>query len=255
MILFHILAKNKESILEYWLKQNLTRMNYPKQKVILYFRTNNNTDKTKSILQTWIAKQTEWHKIIFEGDDVPEKVEQFGVHEWNTLRVKVLATLRQEGIQKAIDLKVDYYFVCDVDNFLIPDTLGSLVKLNVPLVAPLLRYAVCEEDNRECYSNFHHPVDEKGYFVQSVQYKDIVLQKYTGLHQVELVHCTYLIRKDMFDKIHYQDGSLDYEYVIFGRAMRYYHIPQLLDNRQIYGCLTLTENKKACKDFMKHLMA
>lgn len=198
----------------------------------MFFRTNNNTDNTKIILQEWIEKQTEWNKIILEDEDVPEKVQ-----EWNSVRFKVLAKLRQEGIQKAIDL--------NVDNFLIPDTLDTLVNLNVPL----LRYANCEEDNYYNYSNFHHPVSNNGYFVKSSIYYDILNQKYCGLHQVELVHCTYLIRKDIFDKVYYQDGTADYEYVIFGRCMRKHNIPQLIDNRRIYGCLTLTDNNKAWKNY------
>ena len=56
LILFHILVKNKEPILEYWLQQNLEKTNYPKENIILFIRTNNNTDSSKEILLKWTEK-------------------------------------------------------------------------------------------------------------------------------------------------------------------------------------------------------
>lgn len=70
---------------------------------------------------------------------------------------------------------------------------------------------------------------------------------------VDLVHCTYLIKKNILDKISYNDGTKDYEYVIFSRNVRKEDIPQILDTRQIYGCITLTENLNNCKKFMENL--
>jgi hypothetical protein len=254
IVLFHILAKDKEKILDYWLEQNLDKINYPKERIILFFRTNNNNDNTRDIINEWIEKQKKnnvnWREIIFDDTDVPEKVEEFGVHEWNTLRFSVLARLRQEGITKSKTLNVDFYFVCDVDNFLLPETLTTLVATNVYIIAPLLKNSDIKNSN---YSNFHHPVTKNGYFMQSDIYYEILSRKNPSLHNVDLVHCTYLIRKDIFDKISYSDDTKDYEYVIFSRNLRLQNIQHLLDTRKIYGCLTLNEDVETCKKFMINL--
>ena len=70
---------------------------------------------------------------------------------------------------------------------------------------------------------------------------------------MDVVHCTYLIRREVLDKILYQDGTEDYEYVIFSRNLRNLGIQQYLDNRKIYGYLTLRENVDACKEWMAKL--
>ena len=261
-ILFHILAKQKEQVLDYWLEQNLDKINYPKDKIILYFRTNNNTDNTLNIITKWISNQQEntWNNIILDSTDVPEKVEAFGIHEWNKIRFSVLGRLRQEGINKAILLNTDFYFVCDVDNFLIPDTLSILVntiieKPDINIIAPILK---CVDNNKDFkyansnYSNFHHPVNTHGYFMNSNIYYEILNRTNKSLHNVDLVHCTYLINKNILNMISYSDNTNDYEYVIFSRNLRKNNIQQILDTRYIYGCLTLTENLNNCKQFMEN---
>jgi len=263
-ILFHVLVKDKAKVLDYWLEQNLDKMDYPKDNIILYIRTNNNTDNSKEILENWIKKQkidnVNWKEIIYDDLDINKNIEQFGVHEWNEERFEVISKLRQEGISKAIQLDTDFYFVCDVDNFLIPETLTKLVELNLPVVSPLLRYAFVQNEVKENvyannnYSNFHHPVDKNGYYISSPEYYKILNREYPGIHMVDLVHCTYLIKKDVLNKISYFDGSKCHEYVIIARNLRLNKIPQYLDNRIIYGYLTLTENSNACKEYMKNLL-
>ena len=49
-VLIHILAKDKAAMLPAWLEQNLEKIQYPKDRIILYFRTNNNNDDTAKIL-------------------------------------------------------------------------------------------------------------------------------------------------------------------------------------------------------------
>jgi hypothetical protein len=68
-VLFHILAKQKEQVLEYWLEQNLDKINYPKDKIILYFRTNNNTDNTLNIINKWIDKMIQMKTALVVADN------------------------------------------------------------------------------------------------------------------------------------------------------------------------------------------
>jgi hypothetical protein len=246
MLLFHILSKNKGVILEYWLYQNLEKLTF-KDKIVLFIRTNNNTDNTEEILKEWIEKQTEWKDIIFDSTNVPEKVELYGEHEWNHERFDVMSRLRTEGIQKAKELDMDY-FVCDVDNYLLPETIESLLETNMPVVAPFLRHPTC------LYSNFHHPVTDIGYFQESMEYHQILNQNEPGLHTVDLVHCTYLIRKEVFDKINYYDDTNYHEYVIFSKNLRKNNVPQVIDNRKIYGCVSFSGDIEEGKAYMEQLV-
>jgi hypothetical protein len=263
MVLIHILAKDKATMLRPWLEQNLEKIDYPKDRIILYFRTNNNTDDTAKILHQWIEDQQilrdrddddfcyyDWNEIIIEDRDVDTPVQDFGVHEWNPTRFKVLGELREEGIQEAIFWKADFYYTVDVDNFTMPFTLKTLVGYNLPVVAPMLKMA---DPEQPAYSNYHLLANVNGYYLDDMRYYQVLKQEITGLIKCDVVHCTYLIRKDVLPKVTYQDGTEDYEYVIFSRNLRKLGIPQFLDNTRVYGYLSTRENVKACVDNMAEL--
>ena len=57
-----------------------------------------------------------------------------------------------------------------------------------------------------------------------------------------VVHCTYLIRAACLPALSYIDASARHEYVIFSESARKAGVPQYLDNRQVYGYLSLTED-------------
>jgi hypothetical protein len=263
LVLIHILAKDKATMLRPWLEQNLEKIDYPKDRIILYFRTNNNNDDTAKILHTWIEDQFtlrdrddddfcyyDWRDIIIEDRDVQAQVQKYGVHEWTPERFKVLGELREEGIQEAIFWKADFYFTVDVDNFTMPFTLKTLVGYNLPVVAPLLMSA---DPEQPAYANFHNIATPNGYFMDNEPYYQILSRRVQGLIKSDVVHCTYLIRKDVLPKVTYQDGTEDYEYVIFSRNLRKLGIPQYLDNTRVYGYLSTRENVKACVDSMAEL--
>jgi len=268
IVFFHILAKDKAKILPYWLEQNLSKLDYPRDKVRLYFRTNNNNDDTASIIHQWVEDEKllrereypsgdwlyhDWLSIDINDEDVPEQVQQYGVHEWNEERFSVLARLREEGVKEALRYNA-YYFVVDVDNFILPGTLKALIAENKPVMAPLLRYAVAEgEETHAGYANFHHPVTANGYYQDSEEYFALLNGAIRGVWPIDLVHCTYLIHPDILPYVSYHDGTQDYEYVIFSRNLRNAGIEQYLDNRKIYGYLTLWENIDACKYWMEKL--
>ena len=264
-ILIHILAKDKEKILPAWLEQNLDRLEYPRDRVYLYFRTNNNNDNTAKILHEWIEDQKtlgrrddedwihyDWASIEIDDSDIDVPVQNYGVHEWNPTRFKALAALRQEGIDKAMWWGVDYYYTCDVDNFVMPHTLKKLVSYKQPVVAPLIRYALGKEEHKP-YANYHNITSPQGYYQDNPAYYSILNGEVRGLIKCDVVHCTYLIRKDILPKVKYFDGSNDYEYVIFSRRLRELGINQWLDNTELYGYLTLDEDVSACVIWMRKL--
>lgn len=242
-----ILAKDKAHILPMYLDL-LEKQTYPSSKIKLYIRTNNNRDHTAVILDQWVAKvRNRYSEIYFDPSDVAEPVQEFDPHEWNTLRFNVLGRLRQESVNWAKS-RGTHYFVADCDNLIIPETLESLLDTGLPVIGPLLRNG---DDPFSNYSNYHFETDENGYYKNSPLYFDILNQRIRGLIEVDVIHCTYLIRNNVLDFVSYDDGSGRYEYVIFSDTLRKAGIPQYIDNRRIYGKLTFcnTEEELKSKNF------
>lgn len=234
-VLLAILAKQQEPMLPLYLRC-IEALDYPKSAIVIYIRTNNNRDRTRQMLADWVERMRPHYAAIeMDATDVAQPVESYGVHEWNPERFAVLAKIRNISLQKTLAHGCAYYFTADVDNFLRPCTLKELVALSLPIVAPLLRSV----DTHSRYSNYHADIDQNGYFKDCQQYEWILTQALTGIIELPVVHCTYLIRADVIPRLDYHDGSGRHEYVIFSDCARRQHIPQYYDNRQLYGYLTL----------------
>lgn len=264
-----ILAKQKEGVLPLFLR-SLYELNYPKENISLYVRTNNNTDNTKEILESWLANhRAEYRYVSYDSSDIADAVQEYKVHEWNGVRFRALAKIRQASVDACLQGDCDYYFVIDVDNFLFPETLNDLIEANKPIVAPLLRYAVATDEfpdapedqervgSHKCryYSNYHHMVDDYGSILNEPVYYQLLhrVEGYKGIWDVDCVHCTYLIQRKYLDKLTYLEDSDRYEYMVFSESARKAKINQYLDNRKIYGILTLTENARVCEWLFDHL--
>ena len=236
-VLVAILAKQKEGCLPLYLKC-IEQLDYPKDRIALYIRTNNNTDATEEILRTWIERVGHLYAAVeFDASDVEQQVQRFGVHEWNAERFSVLGRIRKTSLNKALTNGCDYYFVADIDNFIRPATLRELVATRLPIVSPLLRSALATAH----YSNYHAEINSDGYFRQCDQYDWILFRHIRGLIEVPVVHCTYLVRADVIQQLDYEDGSGRYEYVVLSDSARRAGVPQYIDNRQIYGYITFQD--------------
>jgi len=262
-----LLVKQKSAVLPLFL-ETLEAYDYPKDNIFLYVRTNNNTDNTEEILEAWIQENANKYRgLIYDKSSVAENVERFGVHEWNGERFRVLGRIRQESLRQCLETDSDYYLVVDIDNFLFPETLGELVKLQLPIVAPLLRYAIALRENADTpedtdklginmgvyYANYHDKVDDYGSILPEDSYYKILDQNVRGLIICDCVHCTYLIKREYIDRLTYLENSDRWEYMVFSASARENNVTQYLDNRTIYGVLTLTENERACRWWMNHL--
>lgn len=233
-----ILAKDKAHVLPMYLDL-IEKQTYPASKIKLYIRTNNNKDHTAVLIEEWIEKVKEkYSEIYYDDRDVEEPVHEYSPHEWNSMRFEVLGRLRQESVYWALK-KGTHYFVVDCDNFIVPETLEMLFHTGLPVVGPLLRNG---DDLDSDYSNYHYITDENGYYEDSTLYYDILYDNIKGLIEVEVIHCTYLIRNEVLDLISYNDGSDRYEYVIFSDVLRKSGIPQYIDNRRKYGKVTFCDS-------------
>lgn len=254
LICVAILAKQKATILPSWL-DSLSQWDYPKDRIALYVRANNSTDNTNAILTDWIsANGDKYHSVKMDLSNLPIDIEKYGVHEWNATRFKALAKIRTESIDYALTINARFYVVVDVDNFLRPHIIRKLVSMNLPVVAPFLKYApaVGEEDHG-MYSNYHNIATDNGYYLDNPMYHAIWHQQVRGHIICDVVHCSYVIRQDVLPYVKYWDNTDDYEYVIFSRSLRKDGIPQYLDNTEVGGYLTLWENVEAVNKAMGEL--
>lgn len=236
-VMIAILAKQKAKPLPLYL-ECIEALDYPKSSIVLYIRTNNNTDATEAILRAWVARVGHLYAAVeFDAADVAEPVQQFSEHEWNAVRFRVLGHIRNMSMRRALDHGCGFYFVADADNFLRRSTLRELVALDLPIVAPLLRSIA----PAVFYSNYHADIDANGYYSGCDQYHWILNRWVRGVVEVPVVHCTYLVRADVIPELTYEDESGRYEYVVFSHSARKAGIPQYFDNRQVFGYITFGE--------------
>ena len=243
-VLLAILARNKAHVLPDYLECILNQT-YPKEKISLYIRTNNNDDDTREILQKWVEKNGKAYRAIeFDDIELIGQKEQLQPHQWTSERFSVLAKIRQISLEKTITHSCDYYFVVDCDNFIAPGTLAHLLDLQRPIVAPLLKAIPKPNDP---YSNFFSAINEWGFYANHPLYNVILNRNQIGCFQVPVVHCTYLIDRRVLPLLSYTDGSGDYEFVVFCRSARKANISQYITNELNFGTLLHPEDNVSLK--------
>lgn len=232
-----ILAKDAGHVLPLHL-DCISKLRYPKDRLYLYVRTNNNNDATATVLRQWLDKVGDAYAgVHFDDSDVTVPVEGYDPHEWNPERVKVLGAIRQASIQWAYE-RNSHYFVSDCDNFFSPDALVASTATGLPIVAPLLT-------SSGAYANYHEAVNEWGYLDQTPLYLSLLGQEVRGLIEVPVVHCTYFVRHEVIPGLSFDDDSNRHEYVIFSDSARKLGVQQYLDNRKIYGHISFATDTAA----------
>lgn len=236
-VVIAILAKDKGHVLSFYLDCILNQT-YPKNKIHLYIRTNDNTDNTIEVLNKFVKQHhKQYASTYFDKRSISDELKKYSQHEWNTIRFKILGKIRQESIDYAIK-KNAHYFVIDCDNFILPHTLEEMVNMkHLNVIAPMLVTTTA-------YSNFHYDIDNNGYLKEHEMYLKLLNKEIKGVAEVKVIHCTYFINNSILNKIYYDDNTFRYEYVIFSDCLRKANIPQYLDNRMEYGYITFSETKE-----------
>ena len=163
LVTIAIIAKNSSIHLDKYL-ECLLGQTYPKDRTLLYIRTNDNIDDTELKLSDWVKIFGKlYHKIYFNSKSVDPSLKEIGNHEWTSTRFKVLGIIRQASVKWA-EIHRSHYFTCDVDCYIIPETIQSMVSTGLPIVAPFLK---CTQ--QRLYSNMHAEVDEQGFLRPSEQ--------------------------------------------------------------------------------------
>jgi hypothetical protein len=231
-VVIAILAKNKAYCLPFYLNC-IYNLDFDKKKLHLYIRTNDNTDDTIDILKNFIEKYKDEYKSVYYDDTgINTEISTYAEHEWNYVRFKILADIRQNSINYAIEHNC-HYFVIDCDNFITKNTLYDLYQdRDKGILSPLLI-------SNTLYANFHYEACENGYYKHHDDYYKVLDHSLSGLIKVDVVHCTYFIDNRFLQYVNYDDNSYRYEYVIFSDKMRQANIPQYIINTNFYGFLVL----------------
>jgi hypothetical protein len=256
-VLWAILVKDGSKVLDLFL-ECLVGQDFPPKQVFLYIRTNDNSDDTREKLQRFLESYGHHFKgYIYDDSDVNCELKRYSIHEWNRTRYTVMAEIRQASLNYAKEKKYDFYFTSDVDNFLLPFTLSSLVQLNTTAVAPLLNMVVPPNPKaaENCfYSTFHHKIEKSnGQFILSTIGRQIAIQDIKGIFEVDLIHCTYLLRQDIFGAVNYSLQTGNWEYRNFALSLLKNKIPQFVDARKVYGCFTLSERVDLARNHLIQL--
>jgi hypothetical protein len=249
-VLWAILAKDAEKLLPFYL-ECLLMQTYAKKDIYLYIRTNDNKDATASILKDFVEEYGELYMgVHFDDSSISEEIKKYETHEWNSTRFNILGHIRQDSVDFAAEKKFDYYFVSDVDNFLLPQTLESQINLNYEVIAPKLGMVVPEKTEdlveNQNWSNFYF-ADENYWFKETQEYYEIIEGRKPGVHKVDLVHCTYLLRSDIFSKVNYLVIPNNWEYKNLIISLKNHGVDCYLDARRDYGVLTLSEQVEGAK--------
>src|ERR1051326_581638 len=97
-----ILAKDKARVLPLYLRC-LEALDYPKDRISLFVRTNDNTDDTEAILRSWLDRhRAAYAAVAFLAASLDPGLRGLGVHEWTRRRFVVLNQIREQALRAAL---------------------------------------------------------------------------------------------------------------------------------------------------------
>jgi hypothetical protein len=214
----------------------ISALQYPKELIRIRVRTNDNFDDTERVLEAWVEQAFKDYMSI-EVDAASMGVTSAPGHHWDEANLSRIARVREESLSRFRDQPTDYYLSCDCDNFLTnPRTLLELVLRDQPIAAPMLDVLPA---TGSLYSNFFSAVDDRGYYVDTPAYAPIRCREVRGSITVPVVHCTYLVRREVIleRKVTYLDDTGRHEFVVFAESARKSGAKQVLLNEHPYGFL------------------
>lgn len=143
-LLISIFCHNDSESLEMCL-ECISKLNFPKEKILFYFRCYDSQDNTEQILMKWITENNVHYKnICLDTNQLTDNVAS-------------MMEAKNNSIKWAIENECDYFYLTP-NCFLRPDVINHLYDADFPIIAPLLRV------KNALYSNFNFEVNPNGYF-------------------------------------------------------------------------------------------
>jgi len=246
-VFISVMVRNKEHALPYFLS-SLYKQSYPKNRIILYLRSDHNQDRSIQVLQAWLSDvkpAREYHDIITHLDEACKEQScllegEIDPVSWTEERFEHIMQLRQEALEIARFSLADYFFSLDCDVFLTDTSaLQNLVDRDLEVVAPMLT-------TTGMYSNFWAGMSDTFYYQRTEQYRQILDRKEVGCFSVPMVHTATLIslRHLSSDKLAYLPERIDDypgprdDIIVLALSARLSDIPLHVCNDLHYGVLT-----------------
>jgi collagen beta-1,O-galactosyltransferase len=154
----------------------LENLDYPKDRISMWIRTDHNVDDTAEVLGQWCRAARE----VYLSVDCHASEELFypAHHPYPESHelYEHVARLRQKGLDAARESKADYYLSINVDNFLTNNqTLRLLIAEKKIVTTPMLKSA-----EGAAFSNFWMDQDSRGYYKRHEDYIPILRRNFTG---------------------------------------------------------------------------
>ncbi|KAF0300807.1 Glycosyltransferase 25 family member [Amphibalanus amphitrite] len=188
-VMIVMLIRNKEPFLPYTLTQ-LGELDYPKERLTLWLRSDHNEDATPRIVNRWLEEFSHlYHDVDAAVDTTSPRLrsDETGPTHHSDSRYAAVIEMKEEALLKARELKVDFVWFLDADVLLYDKAiLRTLIKMEKPLVAPMLV-------STERFSNFWAGMDDSFYYRRTERYSDIYEREEKGCFDVPMIHSCVLV--------------------------------------------------------------
>lgn len=246
-VMIVLLARNKGHVLPHTLGL-LDKLDYPRNRISLFVRSDHNEDETGTILKDWLAnnnKSQEYHSVDYEiiVDGPPRQHDQVqGPLEWTPERFYHIMALKEEALNRARNMWADWIWFLDCDVFIVnPSTLKDMTSMSqLTVVAPMLTTI-------GLYSNFWAGMTENHYYRRTDEYQPILGRKNKGCHVVPMVHSAQLVnlnRKESKKLTFLPHNIPDYQgpaddIIVFAMSAQLNKVDMYVCNVDLYGYIML----------------
>lgn len=255
-VLIAILIRNKAHTLPYFLSF-LEQQDYPKDRIKLWIRSDNNIDNTSEILKTWLKTESKKYQDvnIYINEESNGFDDESSIADWSNQRFEHIINLRQEALDYARKIWADFIWMIDADIFLIhSNTLTNLVSKEYTVMAPLLK-------SDGLYSNFWAGMTDDHYYLRTENYQPILYRETIGCFNVPMIHSAVLINLNKIESDHLTynpmnlaeyDGPLD-DIIVFAVGAHNTGVPLYICNDELYGYIMvpLEKNETIDKDLQR----
>ncbi|XP_075229791.1 glycosyltransferase 25 family member [Lycorma delicatula] len=184
-----ILVRNKAISLPYFLTC-LERLDYPKNRLYLWIRSDHNEDKSPDILQEWLSQWASRYQgvdIVLSPSPPYRLPDELGPSHWPLSRYSHIINLREQALTIARQMWADFIWFLDSDVFMTDaSSLRMLVNKGLVVVAPMLK-------SDGLYSNFWCGMGDDYYYVRTEDYEPLLTRKRVGCFAVPMIHSSVLV--------------------------------------------------------------
>lgn len=242
-VMIVLLVRNKEHTLPYSLTC-IQDLDYPKDRISLYIRSDHNMDDTGSVLRDWVDHvQLDYHSVNFSlsAKSLGQKPTK-----WDAERFSHLIRLKEEALNEARRMWADFVWFHDADAFVYnSETLNFLTSQGHTVQAPMLT-------SLGLYSNFWAGMTENYYYLRTDEYIPILERKKRGCYAVPMVHSSVLVnlRKEESQALTFlpksvksYDGPQD-DIIVFALSARFSGVQLHICNEQNFGYIMVPLNEE-----------